>query len=182
MLVFQKIVRILVKIFMYISIAAVVALLVLTITDVSLRLVLKAPITGVIEISQVLLVSIMAAMGAVIIEKRNIEVKAVVEAVPRKVGLGMDIVTLLMSIAYFFILGWQTLESLKFSIQFNVVYSMLRLPEWPFMLLLGLSFTVCGFAAVVYLMNRIETRNEIVVKDKTDASGNPELAILKNQD
>jgi len=171
-----------VKIFMYISIAAVVVLLGLTAADVFLRLVFQSPITGVIEISQVLLVSIMAAMGAVIIEKRNIEVKAIVDAAPRAIGLGMDIITLLMSIAYFFVVGWQTLESLKFSLQFNVVYSILRMPEWPFMLLLGASFTVCGFAAIVYLVNRIEARNEVVVKDKTDVSDHPDLAILKGHD
>ena len=179
---FSKIVRIFVKIFMYISIAAVSLLLGLTVADVFLRLVFKAPITGVIEISQVLLVSIMASMGAVIIEKRNIEVRVVVEAVSPKVALGMEIVTLLMSIGYFFLVGWQTLESVKFSLQFNIVYSMLRLPQWPFMLLLGASFTVCGFAAVVYLMNRVAARNQVAVADKTGISDNPELGILKGHD
>ncbi len=83
---FEKIVRFIVKIFMYVSIAATLGMLGITVLDVILRWVFRSPLPGVIEISQVLLVSIMSAMGAVILEKRNVEVNVVVDAVPRKMA------------------------------------------------------------------------------------------------
>ena len=152
---FGKAVRGVVRVFMYISIVATLIMLVVTMADVILRLLFSSPITGVIEMCQVLLVSVMATMAAVVLEKRNIEVDQIVKAFPKKVALITEICTLVLSIGYFAIVGWQTIMSVQFSYQFKVVYSMLRLAEWPFMGLLGVSFVVAAFASILYLANRI---------------------------
>ncbi|MDR1571871.1 MAG: TRAP transporter small permease subunit [Clostridiales Family XIII bacterium] len=179
---FARVVRATVKCFMYISVAATVVMLCITVADVVLRTIFRAPVVGVIEISQVLLVSIMASMAAVIIEHRNIEVRLLVDAVPKKAALGMDISTITLSIAYFAMVGWQTLESIRFSLQFHVVYALLRIPEWPFLALLGVSFVVAAFAAAVFLIERVRKRDTAAAAGHGGAGGGPELAILSLSD
>ncbi len=172
----MKALRIVTKIFVYIAMAASLFMLGLVFLDVILRIFFRAPIVGATELSQMAMVCILPAMGGVILENRNTKVDVLVEKFPPKLALGVDVVTLVISIAYCALLGWQTIESSIFSKEFKVVYSLLRVPEWPFLVLLGCAFFVAAIATFVFMINRIRTRNQPAEEHM------PELDILEEAD
>lgn len=151
--------KIIIKFFTWVSVLASVLMLALIVLDVILRTFFKAPIVGATELIQMLMVCILAAVGGCIIENRNTRVDVILDLLPKKVAFIIDFAGYVISIAFFLLIAWQTFESALFSASFDIVYSLLGIPEYPFLALLAFSFLIGVAATFVVLFNHIKNKN-----------------------
>lgn len=144
---FEKISRVIIGISMAVSIVATLVMLVIVCVDIFMRMVLKAPIVGATEVVQMLMVCIIPAVGGCTLEDRNTKVSLVTDKLPAKAQRIVDLIVLLISTAFLLVLAWQAFESAAYSYRFRITYTLLKLPEFPFYILLGAAFIVGAFAA-----------------------------------
>ena len=153
-------------------------MMVLTFWNVIMRVTGLPLVTALVEISALLLVCSMAALPETALQDRNISVDVLVNTFPLKVRFSLNMVMLVLCVLYFLVLGIRTLYTVPVSRSLHVFYSVLRIPEWPFIIILGVCFLACAVATALLILNVIKNRNVDDVKDKTDISSNPEVAIL----
>jgi TRAP-type C4-dicarboxylate transport system permease small subunit len=135
--------------------ATVVAMMLLTVADVFLRYVFSAPIIGVTEITEVMMVCLLLGMAACAMEKRHIKVDIVIAHSPPKVVVLMDLITMLMGFALTIGLIWEGYQRGLFELRYGVESSMLKIPVFPFYIVLAVSFIILFIAMVVIFINRI---------------------------
>ena len=160
----------------FVSYAAILVLLCLTVWDVVNRYVFSKTTSGVTEVSQILLVISTAAIAHAIVEGRYIQVGVIVDRLPKVGNFVFEIVMAALAIFYFFIVGWQLLELTTLSVKLNEYYLVSKIPRWPMYLIMGISFLACILATVVYVIERIRNYKPPTEVDFFDE--NPDLAIL----
>ena len=171
-----KIIKVITRIFMYISYASISVLAVMTVFDVVRRMVFNRTLTGVTEYSQILLIISMASMAHALIEGRFIGVGVLVERFPKSINIAIEIIMGAASFAFFTIVGSRIINEIGMLRFTNKAYFMIKLPEWPFYLALGASFLACALGTIAYVYDRIV--NFKSKDEKTIFDDNPDLAIL----
>jgi len=135
--------------------ATVVAMMLLTVADVFLRYVFSAPITGVTEITEVMMVCLLLGMAACAMDKKHIKVDVIIQHTPPKITILMDLVTMLMGFFLTVLLVWEGYQRGLFELGYGVESSMLKIPVFPFYIVLSVSFIILFIAMVVIFINRI---------------------------
>ena len=176
MSVVTKVLKIITRIFLYISYLAVSVMAVLTVVDVVRRFILGLTLNGVAEYSQMLLIVCMTAMAHALVEGRFIAVHVLVDRFPKKLNLAIEIFMGIVSFAFFILVGVQMFNQIGFSIQTSQAYFMVKLPKWPMYAALGASFLACSLGTVVYVYERLINYKD--PKEKTVFDEAPDLAIL----
>ena len=174
--VIMSILKVVTRIFLYISYFSISVMTVMTVIDVVRRYFFGLTMNGMPEYSQMLLIVCMAAMAYALVDGRFIAVGILVERFPKVINLAIEILMGVLSFAFFMLVGIQTIGQIRSSIQFNELYFMIGVPKWPMYGALGASFLACTPAVIVYVYDRIvnfKDRNE-----KTVFDDNPDLAIL----
>ena len=113
-------------------IAAVILgfMMMLTVVDVFFRYILNAPLTGAIEVSELLMVVLVfPALGWIAIERSHIRVDLLVSLWPRSVQMIVEIITLLLALATYAYITWQSLLESR---MVDMTTSLLSIPEAPF--------------------------------------------------
>ena len=180
MTVFLKILKWITRALMYVCYAAILVLLVLTVSDVIMRYGFGKPSTGVTEYSQMLLIICMTCLAHAIAEGRYISVGVIVDRFPKKLNFAFEIIMGAAACVFFYIVGSQMILAISQSIQYNERYFVLGTPRWPMYMILGIAFLACVLATVVYVIERI--RNYTPPKEKDFFDDNPDLAILAHMD
>jgi TRAP-type C4-dicarboxylate transport system permease small subunit len=128
-------------------------MMLLTVVDVFMRYVLNAPITGATEVSELMMVIVVfPALAWIAIERSHIKVDLLVVKWPRRVQLMVEIVTLLVTLAMFFIITWQSfLESMEV----KEATSLLEVPEAPFHWIMTLGFAMLCLAIVTLVVENV---------------------------
>ena len=175
-----KALKIVTRIFLYISYLAISVMAVLTVVDVVRRFILGLTLNGVVEYSQMLLIVCMTAMAHALVEGRFITVNVLVDRFPKKLNLAIEIFMGIVSFAFFILVGVQMYRQIGFSIQTGQAYFMVKQPKWPMYAALGASFLACSLGTVVYVYERIINYKD--PKEKTVFDENPDLAILSLSD
>ena len=168
-------VRILTRLFMYVSYAALLALLILTVVDVVRRLIFGVALTGVTEYSQMFLIVALCAMAHSIIEGKFIIVNTLVEKFPKWLNITFEIVMGATSLAFFAVVGWQLVLQVESSKLFREAYFMVNVPRWPMYAVLGAALLACALATVVFVYERIVNYKDPKQKNALD---DPEIAHL----
>lgn len=145
----MKVFRIIINIFMVVAAVATLAMLTIVVLDVILRYFFKAPIVGATEISQMLMVCILPALGGTILEGRMTQVDVLVERFPAPVRVVVDTIMNIATIVLFALLTWQAFRLGVYEKGIGKVYSLLKVPEYPFLFLLAFSFAVAAIATTV---------------------------------
>ena len=171
-----KALKIITRIFLYISYLSISVMAVLTVVDVVRRFILGLTLNGVVEYSQMLLIVCMAAMAHALVEGRFIAVNVLVDRFPKTLNLAIELLMGIISFAFFILVGVQLFNQIGFSIQFKEAYFMVKLPKWPMFASLGASFLACALGTIVYVYERIANYKD--PKEKTVFDDNPDLAIL----
>ena len=171
-----KVLKLIPRIFLYISYLAIAVMAVMTVVDVLRRFLFGLTMNGVSEYSQMLLIVCMTAMAYAIVEGRFIAVSVLVDRFPKKVNLFIEILMGALSFAFFFLVGVQLFDQIALSRLIGEAYFMIGVPKWPMYAALGASFLACIFATVVYVYERIVKFKDY--REKTVFDENPELAIL----
>ena len=181
----SDVVKILTRLFIYVSYAALLALLILTVVDVVRRLVFGVALTGVTEYSQIFLITSMTAMAHTLIEGKFIVVNTLVEKFPKWINLSFEIFMGVCALAFFTMVGLQFVNQVESSMLFRESYFMINVPRWPMYGVLGASFLACALATIVYIYHRVVNYKDPKLKNALD---DPEIAFLthdnesKNED
>ena len=176
---FCDVVKIITRMFIHISYAALLCLLILTVTDVVRRFFLGIALTGVTEYSQMFLIVSMAAMAHSLIEGKFILVNTLVEKFPKWLNISIEIFMGVCAIAFFCLIGWQLVNQVESSKIFREAYFMIQVPRWPMYAILGASFLACALATIVYVYERVTGFKDPKQKNALD---DPEIAFLKQHD
>ncbi len=114
-----------------------VPLMMITATDVLLRDLFSRPIPGTAELSQYML-SIFILLGMAYTQqvKGYVEVSVFTSRLPPRVRLIFKMITLVLGLFIFSVLAWQGFEV---SMEERTVSDMLRIPQHPFRLLVGIA-------------------------------------------
>ena len=87
--------RLLSRLTVYLAILVVAAMMLLTVSDVTMRYIFNQPIAGTIEIVEYMMVCLLLGMATCALERRLIKVGIVKERLPKKAQAIIEIVTLL---------------------------------------------------------------------------------------
>lgn len=179
----MKVMKVIVNIFMVVAAVATLAMLFIVVLDVILRIFFKSPIVGATEITQMLMVCITPAIGGTILENRMTKVDVLVEKFPKGVQVVVDTIMYVITIVLFGLLTWRAFDLGTYQQSIGKAYSMLKIPEYPFLYLLAFAFAVSCVATIVVLVQYLKTSKnkpdekltvaEIVMED---AAANIEIA------
>jgi TRAP-type C4-dicarboxylate transport system permease small subunit len=174
------VVKLITRIFLYISYAALLALLIMTVFDVVRRMIFGIAMTGLTEYSMIFLIVCMAAMSYALVQGRFVSVGALVDMLPKWVNLTLEIFCGVVALVFFALVGWQLLGLIDSSMRvFREAYFVIAVPRWPMYGILGLSFIANALATIVYVYERIVNFKDPKERDVLD---DPELAFIKAQD
>ena len=171
----RDVVKIFTRIFIYISYAALLSLLILTVIDVVRRFFFGIALSGVTEYSQMFLIMSMSAMAHSLIEGKFILVTTLVEKFPKWLNIAVEIFMGVCAVAFFGMVGWTLVNQVESSIIFREAYFMIQVPRWPMYAILGASFLACALATIVYVYERVVGYKDPKEKDVLD---DPEIAFL----
>ena len=171
-----KVVKSISRALMYVTYAAMLALLVITVWDVIARYVFNRPSSGVTEWSQMFLITCMTCMAHALIEGRMISVGVIVERFHKKVNAAIEIGMGVAAFAFFLIAGYQLILLSQFSTVIGEEYFVIRVPKWPMYAILSISFLACAMTTVVYVIERLQKLFAPPIEKS--ALDNPEIAFL----
>lgn len=138
----MKIIRVVSRLLGYIAAVILGFMMMLTVVDVFFRYVLNAPLTGAIELSELLMVVLVfPALGWIAIERRHIRVDLLVSTWPKRVQFIVEIITLLLALGTYAYITWQSILESR---QVEMTTSLLSIPEAPFhWVMTGGFFVLC---------------------------------------
>jgi len=138
----------------------IIIMMLMAVTDVVLRIVFSSPIIGATEIIQILNVGIVVGLGAGTIKNQHVTVNFITDKLPR---VPKFTVLLIADILNMGILGLLSFCSVRMMLKSQVqgyTYSLLRIPEWPFVGLIALGLFGGMLATIFVMIQRIrEHRN-----------------------
>jgi TRAP-type C4-dicarboxylate transport system permease small subunit len=117
----------------------------------------------------------MCALSNAIVEKRFVVVGEFVEKFPKRLNLAIEVIMGVISLVFFFGVGWYLIGQIDSSILFKEAYFMVRVPRWPFYCILGISMLACTLGTIVYVYEKL-----VGYKDPSEKTfiDEPELSIL----
>ena len=138
------------------AVIAIIALLVMigvTLADVFLREFFAAPITGSVEITRMMMVCMSPAFVAALFENRHVSVGLFVDKLGRKGQLAFDTVGYLVTAVLCGLMCYQGFVEMGKQFTRHQVYSMLKIPTWPFYALFAVSMGFFAIGIVIKLIS-----------------------------
>lgn len=126
----------------------ITAMMLLIVVDVVMRAFFNMPITGSVEITQMLMAGTILGFAKSCLGNDNLKVDVVMEHMPRTVQYVVDVVTSILCIGICGLLCWRTVANGLYSLEKGLSYLTLpQVPKWPFILLLAVGFAggIAGF-------------------------------------
>jgi TRAP-type C4-dicarboxylate transport system permease small subunit len=137
------------------AVVVVVAMMMLTVADVFMRYVFSRPIMGTTEITEYLMVCTLLAMAFCALENRHIKVDAVVQYLSPRAQAVVETITLIAGLGLIVILAWQGFEAGLYEMSYDVRSSMLQVPNFPFYVVLVVSFALLCLAIVYTIIRKV---------------------------
>ena len=142
-----------------ISIGALLVMIGLTIADVFLRLFFKAPITGTVEIVRMMMITMSPVFVSALLLGRHVDVGIFVEKFSVKVQFAFAIFGHVISAFLCTMMAYQAFVEVLRKMAQHQVYTMLKIPTWPFYAIFGVAMWFFAAAIVVKLIEKIVTHN-----------------------
>lgn len=134
----------------YVATGFVGLMTLLTVADICGRFFFNQPITGVTELSALMLVVVVTmGFGWCAIERKHVSVDIVMSRMPKKMQSVTELIFLVITFILFGIITWRTAIEATEADQYS---SLLRIPTTPFFWLLVVGWTVfCLSVLVVFI-------------------------------
>ena len=168
----MKVLKWIIEVFNIVSIAALVAMMLLVVVNVVMRYIFKNPIPGTYEMTNMLMICLSPCIAVNIMAKQCVWVDVLTSKFGRTGQMIIDIITLPTSVVMIGLIAWQSYLMIGSSIKKNSYSQIMtfRLYEWPFRLIFALAMTMACIAALVFMIERfMEYRNGGMPVDKSDA-------------
>jgi len=130
------------------STLVITAMMLLIVVDVVMRAFFNMPITGSVEITQMLMAGTILGFAKSCLGNDNLKVDVVMEHMPKTVQYVVDVITSVICIGICGLLCWRTIENALYSLDKGLSYLTLpQVPKWPFIILLAVGFAggIVGF-------------------------------------
>lgn len=142
-----------VKAALYVGMAAVVALMLLTVVHAFGRYALDKPINPIIELSSFLLVTAVFLLGAyAMFHKGHVTIGMIVDRLSARTQAIMDSITYLMSLGFTILACWQTFVRGTFLIHARQASTILHIPNFPFYYIVGIGWGLFSLAIIMHLV------------------------------
>ena len=149
------------------SVVALLVMLFVTMADVLLRFIFNAPLVGSVEIARMMLVCMSPAFVYALLKGRHIRVPVFIDMLGRKAQLVVDTIGHLLAAGLFSLMFYQGIILTGSRIQQRHVYSMLRIPTWPFHLLFAVAMGLFAIVTIIALVDIYVDKERYVKKPKT---------------
>ena len=151
----MKVIRILGLIATYICMILIALMMLLMVSDVIARVVFTRPIPGATEWVQVMLVCCMTSLGASIMTGSMVEINMFTKRLKPTAQVALDIVMLVLSLVIIILIAIQQFRAGQRSMQNNIVWSSVKVPQWPFLWLFGFSYAVAALVVIMTIIRKI---------------------------
>lgn len=151
----EKVFTVIGNVMSYIAVAALIVMVVITILDVFLKNVFKAPIPGALEITRMMMVCMSPAFVSVLMHNRHVRVGLIVDRLSRRGQLVFDTVGYTLSAALCGLMCYQGFVMVARRMAEKQVYTSLKIPTWPFYLIFTISIGMFAVAIVAKLLINI---------------------------
>lgn len=168
----MKVLKGIIEVFNVVSIAALVAMMLLVVVNVIMRYIFKDPIPGTYEMTNMLMICLSPCIAVNIMSKQCVWVDVLTSRFGRIGQMVIDIITLPASVVIIGLIAWQSYVMIGTSIRKNSYSQIMtfRLYDWPFRLVFAIAMTMACIAALVLMIERfMEYKNGGVPIDKDDA-------------
>lgn len=139
------------KVLNVIAIIALLVMICITIIDVFMRLLFTSPITGAVEITRMMMVTMSPAFVGALLQHRHVSVGLLVDRFGRKGQLAFDTFGYILSSALCAIFCYQGFVEMFKKMNQKQVYTMLKIPTWPFYLIFSVSMGIFAIVVLVQL-------------------------------
>lgn len=143
----------------FVSVLALIVMVVITILDVFLKNIFLAPIPGALEITRMMMVCMSPAFVTVLMHNRHVSVGLIVDQLGRKGQVAFDVFGYLATAALLCLMCYQGFVMMLRRMAEGQVYTSLKMPTWPFWLIFALSLGLFALAVIAKLMIIIMDKN-----------------------
>lgn len=138
-----------------IAIAFIIAMLCVVCANVVMRYFLRSPITGAAEITQMLMICMTACMAPALMRGQHVWIDLVTSKFNRVASIILDLITIAASAFIYGMISNGLFRQMIKSMAKNKRYSLLKLPEWPFLMIFGVATMVLAISMIIYLVDRM---------------------------
>lgn len=123
------------------STVIVAAMMLLVVVDVLMRTFFNSPITGSIEITQMMMTGMILGFAKSCLGNDNLKVDVLMERMPRNVQYIVDVIVSILSIGVCVLLTWRGFANSMYFYEKNMVYvTLASVPKWIFAVILSVGF------------------------------------------
>lgn len=151
----MKVIRGISRVFVWMTMFFIVALMLLMVAEVILRSVFGKAILGSTEWACMLLLFELTSIGAAILSNRMIKVNMVTVRFSAKAQVILDIVMLALCSGIIGLVAWRQFMFAMKSMHDGTKYITLGLPQWPFIVLFSLAYAVGAITTLSVLIRKI---------------------------
>jgi TRAP-type C4-dicarboxylate transport system permease small subunit len=132
-------------------------MMVLTVSDVIGRYFFNSPVTGAYEITEVMMVTVVFLfIGYTQAQKGHISIDFVIQLLPQKMRMTIDIVTHLVSLFIMLLIAWMNILRCLELMRINEVTPILHFPVSPFLLIVAIGCFVYSIEFIKNIKNLIK--------------------------
>lgn len=148
----EKVFTVIGNVMSYLAAAALIIMVLVTLLDVFLKNLFKAPIPGALEITRMMMVCMSPAFVSVLMHNRHVSVGLFVDKLSRKGQLAFDAFGYTLSAALCGLMCYQGFVMVARRMAEKQVYTSLKIPTWPFYLIFTISIGMFAIAIVAKLI------------------------------
>jgi len=139
----------------YCSIGVVAALMLLTVGDVTGRYLFNYPIVGTTEMTEYLMACMLLAMAPCALKGQHVRIDLVMQFLPQRVQGVLDIIFYIVALFTVAMLTWTSFKQSLTVLKYGARSSMLKIPEFPFITVLVVSYAILFLAFGILLIQKI---------------------------
>lgn len=141
------------------SVSALVAMMLLTVTDVFLRYTMNRPIVGSTEVTEYMMVFLTLGIPLSILTGRSIRMDLLVQRLSKRSQYLLELTTSAIGLFFAALLTFQLVKDVSNVKAMGIVSNTLRVPAYPFYLVMGCAFFVLDLVMVLQFVHRIKDRS-----------------------
>ena len=142
-----------------IAIIALIVMIVVTVADVFLRELFKAPITGAVEITRMMMVCMSPAFVSALFLNRHVNVGLFIDKLGRKGQLAFDTFGYLFTMVLSGLMCYQGFVEMMKQFTRHQVYTILKIPTWPFYAVFAVSMGCFAISIIVKLVSHFADKS-----------------------
>jgi TRAP-type transport system small permease protein len=143
------------NVLLYLGVSFATILMLLTVADVAGRYLFNHPILGVTEITQYVMVVLLFGMAPCALAGRHVKIDIFFARLSRRTQAVLDCIYYVIGLGVTAFLSASAMKYALRALSFNSASSMLHIPDFPFILLLSVSYAVFFLFIIVLLVKRI---------------------------